>query len=562
MMTLSMTISQIPSIEQVYICTQKTQLQVPKPPTNSDPKLEHSMNKLQATNSTPVDLSLTYSSYITRNGIKEFERHMTGNRAHLEDYQELSKVGSVTFGGSKGSISGKGTIRLGNLVFDDVAFVKELGHFNLFSISQICDKKLNVLFTEKECFVVSSDFKMPDENQLGSYHPQDFTNDHNLCCVPEGKQHKPPVRPQIDRFVDPPFTPPCIGLIWTYLFEEIENQLNQKVKIIRTDNGTEFKNRVMLEFCGEKDSMNYIPVSLQNQANPAGLKEVIDIDVQTEEAADLMMMIDARNIGFMIKSCEGFTITHLKEESNPLEIPIAPVQTKLSQEDHCELNAQISEALEDETWVEAMQEELLQFKLQQVWGLGTKQGEAQGHRQEEVIDYMMFLHLYKRLEAAARLFLAFAIIYGFYSPQMDVKSAFLITPRESVIKVVKAYDIIIRAQQKKSWRQKLEALLKGSYSKWKQRPLRAQDEGVCVLFRDCQITPKGVPSLSSHRGYFKYIKGKTKAWLYGIQENPPLYLVAYSTVIMLHANLDQSQQLVPANFLEAVNLMAVAKSRQ
>ncbi|GJV77695.1 hypothetical protein Tco_1509279 [Tanacetum coccineum] len=34
--------------------------------------------------------------------------HMTGNRAHLEDYQELSKVGSVTFGGSKGSISGKG----------------------------------------------------------------------------------------------------------------------------------------------------------------------------------------------------------------------------------------------------------------------------------------------------------------------------------------------------------------------------------------------------------------------------------------------------------------------
>ncbi|GJX85215.1 hypothetical protein Tco_0335989, partial [Tanacetum coccineum] len=46
--------------------------------------------------------------------------HMTGNRAHLEDYQELNKVGSVTFGGSKGSISGKGTIRLGNLVFDDV----------------------------------------------------------------------------------------------------------------------------------------------------------------------------------------------------------------------------------------------------------------------------------------------------------------------------------------------------------------------------------------------------------------------------------------------------------
>ncbi|GKC81553.1 ribonuclease H-like domain-containing protein [Tanacetum coccineum] len=38
------------------------------------------------------------------------------------------------------------------------------------------------------------------------------------------------------------------------------------------------------------DSMNYIPVSLQNQANPAGSKEVIDIDVQTEEAAELMVV--------------------------------------------------------------------------------------------------------------------------------------------------------------------------------------------------------------------------------------------------------------------------------
>ncbi|GKF43124.1 hypothetical protein Tco_0129676, partial [Tanacetum coccineum] len=40
--------------------------------------------------------------------------HMTGNRAHLEDYQELSKVGFVTFGGSKGSISGKDDIIFGS----------------------------------------------------------------------------------------------------------------------------------------------------------------------------------------------------------------------------------------------------------------------------------------------------------------------------------------------------------------------------------------------------------------------------------------------------------------
>ncbi|GJZ57665.1 putative ribonuclease H-like domain-containing protein [Tanacetum coccineum] len=38
------------------------------------------------------------------------------------------------------------------------------------------------------------------------------------------------------------------------------------------------------------DSMNYIPVSLQNQANHAGSKEVIDIDVQTEEAEELLVV--------------------------------------------------------------------------------------------------------------------------------------------------------------------------------------------------------------------------------------------------------------------------------
>ncbi|GKF60977.1 ribonuclease H-like domain-containing protein, partial [Tanacetum coccineum] len=92
-------------------------------------------------------------------------RHMTGNKDHMDDFEEC-KRGSVTFGGSKGYITGKGKIRVGNLDFDSVSFVKELGHFNLLSISQICDKKHKVLFTKTECLVVSPDFKMSDENQI------------------------------------------------------------------------------------------------------------------------------------------------------------------------------------------------------------------------------------------------------------------------------------------------------------------------------------------------------------------------------------------------------------
>ncbi|GJX62168.1 hypothetical protein Tco_0295068 [Tanacetum coccineum] len=90
---------------------------------------------------------------------------MIGNRINWRILKN-SMGGSVTFGGSKGYISGKGKIRVGNLNFDSVSFIKELGHFNLLSISQICDKQHKVLFIETECLVVSSDFKMPDENQI------------------------------------------------------------------------------------------------------------------------------------------------------------------------------------------------------------------------------------------------------------------------------------------------------------------------------------------------------------------------------------------------------------
>ncbi|GJW92360.1 hypothetical protein Tco_0169913 [Tanacetum coccineum] len=91
--------------------------------------------------------------------------HMTGNKDQLEDFEEFNG-GSVTFGGSKGYISGKGKIRVGNLDFDSVSFVKELGHFNLFpSNHKYVISSTKVLFTELECLVVSSDFKMPDENQ-------------------------------------------------------------------------------------------------------------------------------------------------------------------------------------------------------------------------------------------------------------------------------------------------------------------------------------------------------------------------------------------------------------
>ncbi|GJT71156.1 putative ribonuclease H-like domain-containing protein, partial [Tanacetum coccineum] len=118
---------------------------------------------------------------------------------------------------------------------------------------------------------------------------------------------------------------------------------------------------------------------------------------------------------------------------------------------HCLFACFLSQQ-EDESWVDAMQEELLQFEIQKVWVLvdlpfgkkviGTKwvyQNKkdergvvvrnkarlvAQGHRQEERIDYDEVFAPVARLKAI-RIFLAFASYMGFIVYQIDVKSAFL-----------------------------------------------------------------------------------------------------------------------------------------
>nr|GEU41692.1 putative ribonuclease H-like domain-containing protein [Tanacetum cinerariifolium] len=82
------------------------------------------------------------------------------------EYQDIDG-GFVAFGGSPkgGKITYKGKIRTGILDFKDVYFVKKL-KFNLFSVSQMCDKKNSVLFTKTECLVLSPDFKLLDESQV------------------------------------------------------------------------------------------------------------------------------------------------------------------------------------------------------------------------------------------------------------------------------------------------------------------------------------------------------------------------------------------------------------
>ncbi|GKD04305.1 ribonuclease H-like domain-containing protein, partial [Tanacetum coccineum] len=92
-------------------------------------------------------------------------RSMTGNKEKLDDFVQV-KGGIIKFGGGDGRILGKGTIRTSKLDFENVYYVEELQHFNLFYVSQICDKKNKVLFTDTDCLVLSEEFQLPDESQV------------------------------------------------------------------------------------------------------------------------------------------------------------------------------------------------------------------------------------------------------------------------------------------------------------------------------------------------------------------------------------------------------------
>nr|GEX17576.1 ribonuclease H-like domain-containing protein [Tanacetum cinerariifolium] len=227
-------------------------------------------------------------------------KHMTRNKSYLTDYQKIDD-GFVTFGGNAkgGKITGKSKIRTGKLDFEDVYFVKEL-KFNLFSVSQMCDKKKSVLFIDTKCVVLSLDFKLFDESQvllkvsrnnnmysfdlknvvpvggltylfakatlyesnlwhrrLGHINfktmnklvrgnlarglpSKIFGNDHTCVACQKGKQHKAS----------------CI-----------ENQMDHKVKTIRCDNGTKFKNRIMNEFCEIKGIRREVSIARTPQQN-------------------------------------------------------------------------------------------------------------------------------------------------------------------------------------------------------------------------------------------------------------------------------------------------------
>ncbi|KAJ9536511.1 hypothetical protein OSB04_un000305 [Centaurea solstitialis] len=277
-------------------------------------------------------------------------RHMTGIMSLLEDFKRF-EGGHVAFGDNPtgGKISGKGKVSKGKMTFDDVYYVEQL-RYNLLSVSQVCDRKFGVFFTDTECLILAPGFKI-DESQVMLRTPRkdnvycldiedasslsslnclfskasvsesslwhrrmchmNFKNmnllvknnlvrglpakefscdDHCVACL-KGKQHKSSHKSKEVNTISSPlqllhmdlFGPTnvmsigkksyCLVIVddysrfaWVYFLRtkdetsglikpfvtRMENKTNLRVKVIRSDNGTEFKNAGLNSFCEEK----------------------------------------------------------------------------------------------------------------------------------------------------------------------------------------------------------------------------------------------------------------------------------------------------------------------
>ncbi|GJS33906.1 retrovirus-related pol polyprotein from transposon TNT 1-94 [Tanacetum coccineum] len=189
-------------------------------------------------------------------------------------------------------------------------------------------------------------------------------------------------------------------------------------------------------------------IRIASMALGSGLDWLFDIDTLTRTMNYKPIVACTQSNGFVDDGSKPSSDDEKKVDEDPRKDSESIDQEK----DDNKKPKRVIHALKYPSWIEAMQEELLQFKLQEVWTLvdlpngkraiGTKwvfrnkkdergiviknkaRLVAQGYTQEEGIDYDEVFAPVARIEAI-RLFLAYASFKDFVVYQMDVKSAFL-----------------------------------------------------------------------------------------------------------------------------------------
>ncbi|GKE97904.1 putative ribonuclease H-like domain-containing protein, partial [Tanacetum coccineum] len=228
-------------------------------------------------------------------------RHMTGNIAYLADFNEFDR-GYIAFGGGAygGIITGKGILKTDSLYFEDIYFLPDENQILLkiprkdnmysFNIKNIVPKEnltcLVAKATSDESMLwhrrlghinFKNINKLVKDNLVRGLPSKHFENEQTCVACFKGKQHRAFCKSKVLN----PITKPLFMLrmdlfgltfdetseILKNFIKEIDNLVDKKVKIIRSDNGTEFKNKVMDDFCREKGIKREYSVARTLQQN-------------------------------------------------------------------------------------------------------------------------------------------------------------------------------------------------------------------------------------------------------------------------------------------------------
>ncbi|GKB60657.1 putative ribonuclease H-like domain-containing protein [Tanacetum coccineum] len=282
----------------------------------------------------------------------------------------------------------------------------------------MCDKKNYVLFTDTECLVLSPNFKLPDENQIllkvprkdnmYSFDMKNIVPKESLTCLVAKAtldesmlgqkigwiQHRASCKSKVLNPITKPlfmlhmdlFGPTFVSSLmhkkyclvvtddysrFTWVFflttkdetseilksfiKEIENLVDKKVKIIRSDNGTEFKNKVMDDFCREKGIKREYSVARTPQQNGVAERRNRTLIEAARTITEEEPEVDLGNItnSYIVPTTPNTRI----HKDHPTDNVIGDVQFEPTS---------IANALSDFILGEGNEEELLQFKLQQV----------------------------------------------------------------------------------------------------------------------------------------------------------------------------------------------------
>ncbi|GJV11170.1 putative ribonuclease H-like domain-containing protein [Tanacetum coccineum] len=241
-------------------------------------------------------------------------RHMTGNMSYLTDYEEIDG-GYVAFGGNPkgGKITGKCTIktvllrvpRKNNMYSVDLKNIVPKGGLTcLFAKATSDESKLWHRRLGHLNFKTMN--KLVKGNLVRGLPSKLFENDQTCVACQKGKQHRASCKSKTENsttlllhllhmdLFGPTFVKSlmkkmyCLvvtddysrftwvlflatkdktsGILKSFIIG-IENLVDHKVKVIRCDNGTEFKNREMNQFCEMKGILRQFSVARTPQQN-------------------------------------------------------------------------------------------------------------------------------------------------------------------------------------------------------------------------------------------------------------------------------------------------------